>query len=398
MPFIYRAELGIHEADVLRQNQLADGDVRAALQWMVGQLSAGALPDVRDNLASEDGSPVIGEETRPHDLIAWRITDNWQTEFAESWTPSNRDLAGVLREILKSVDVWTQGPRSRGYLVYVRDFLREMGVTVDLVDADGVPLTGEGALSAQALKELDRHTEKGYELLQKGRYKRAERMFEKSLEIATGDATLCRLATVYAMTDRNEEAFETLMHVIENWDSAYDVYYNLGQAAIQTWRMGRALWAVRECLRRGRSEMDGEMLTEVQERIRLLRTGLREMQGEWGRRLPLAKLMEHEETYHQATLTMGEGRFEEAEELFRRSIELNDRHYQSWGNLGVCLLQQERYDEAEEALRQALEINPSYEIARFNLETLPAARAGGPREMVMTNEVNRTKPSLKFLK
>ena len=143
--------------------------------------------------------------------------------------------------------------------------------------------------------------------------------------------------------------------------------------------------------------MDGEMLAKVKEHIHLLRTGLREMQGEWGRRLPLAKLMEHEETYHQATLAMGEGRFEEAEELLRRSIELNDRHYQSWGNLGVCLLQQGYYDEAEEALRQALEIHPSYEIARFNLEALPAARTGGPHEMVMTNEVNRTKPSLKFL-
>jgi Flp pilus assembly protein TadD len=54
----------------------------------------------------------------------------------------------------------------------------------------------------------------------------------------------------------------------------------------------------------------------------------------------------------------------------REAARLNPRSYQSFGNIGVCLLKLNRNEEAREALEQALEINPKYAIALNNLRIL----------------------------
>ena len=66
-------------------------------------------------------------------------------------------------------------------------------------------------------------------------------------------------------------------------------------------------------------------------------------------------------------------RFTEAEEAYRRAIELQPKFADAWNNLGTCLRELKRPEEAETAYRKALELNP--EQSRHARQS----RARGPR-------------------
>jgi len=96
---------------------------------------------------------------------------------------------------------------------------------------------------------------------------------------------------------------------------------------------------------------------------------------------------------------MEHGENTRAVELFREAVTVNDRHHQSWGNLGACLLHIGELDEGEPALRQALTIKPDYEFAQSNLKALAEVRAGrvAPQlPMLIANKPTFKQPGLRF--
>jgi tetratricopeptide (TPR) repeat protein len=60
-------------------------------------------------------------------------------------------------------------------------------------------------------------------------------------------------------------------------------------------------------------------------------------------------------------------RTEEAEEAYRKAIELDPKHAQAYYTLGVVLGMQDRTEEAEEAYRKAIELDPNHAKAYYNL-------------------------------
>jgi tetratricopeptide (TPR) repeat protein len=123
---------------------------------MLGVLAAeDTIASLQTGPIGTEGQWLVRRDVKPRDLIVSRIAFNWQTQSASSWAPANADLSGVLREVLKSMDVWSRGPQSRGYLAYLRDFLEQGGLQVSLLDENGVPLSSQGSsLDDQSLNEL----------------------------------------------------------------------------------------------------------------------------------------------------------------------------------------------------------------------------------------------------
>jgi tetratricopeptide (TPR) repeat protein len=131
------AELGIHEADLAWQSELIDSDVFGALRWLINELARGRLP-FRDLDAGDWALKLVtGGGTKPQDLIVSRILANWERESAGLGGLANAELVSVLRQVERSVRVWTRSADSRGYLACLRGFLHERGLQIDLVDAEG---------------------------------------------------------------------------------------------------------------------------------------------------------------------------------------------------------------------------------------------------------------------
>lgn len=63
-------------------------------------------------------------------------------------------------------------------------------------------------------------------------------------------------------------------------------------------------------------------------------------------------------------------KFKEAEDAFKKAIELDPDYELSHYLLGMCYYEQKRYDEATEIFNKVLKINTRYKPAQFGLETI----------------------------
>jgi tetratricopeptide (TPR) repeat protein len=252
------------------------------------------------------------------------------------------------------------------------------------------------ARNEQTLARREELSRAGYGAVERGDYPAAERDFRRALAIAEGDATLFGLGVVCAMTDRTEEAFHLFERAVNMNGDDPDYWYNLGNAARLTMRPARALRAFERCLALGLE--DRSLQRETEGHVQLLRKVIGEMQRDWGSHLSVEELMRHEDLFKRATEAMEREEYAMAAERFRESIALNERHYQSWGNLGTCLLGLGDLDGAERALRRALEIKPSYEPAEVNLETVEHVRAGEPLPpmVVINKNLRQSTPHLRI--
>jgi len=80
-------------------------------------------------------------------------------------------------------------------------------------------------------------------------------------------------------------------------------------------------------------------------------------------------------------------KWEEAIACFKDCLKIVKRHYQSYGNMGLCYAKLGRKEQAIAALDRALEINPRYEPAIVNREMIFGLKAGekipdGPIETI----------------
>ena len=101
-----------------------------------------------------------------------------------------------------------------------------------------------------------------------------------------------------------------------------------------------------------------------------LKTGKSEFKKDLYQKLGELKIIQKNDfhSYSQLGIQAQESRdYEKAIELFKKSIELNDKYYKSWLNLGACYLKLNKLDEAKAALLQAVALSPSDYSAHNNL-------------------------------
>ena len=126
VPAMFRAELGIHETDVIARREITDHDVRSALREAILQIRRGQFSDFEE---------VAGQtqfEGDTEELIIWNIRRQWGDLFQTFPSPGRDNLVGVLRTILGSIDVWGSiHPESRGYLDYIEEFVQKAGAAVE---------------------------------------------------------------------------------------------------------------------------------------------------------------------------------------------------------------------------------------------------------------------------
>lgn len=121
-----RAELGIYETFVMTDRELTDRIVHSALEKLILRMRKGPQPPVEEE---ESVRHVEGEED---ELVISNLRRNWQDLFETEPRPSRDTLVGVLRTILRSVELWkSASPTSRGYLRHIEGFLtKSLGVSV----------------------------------------------------------------------------------------------------------------------------------------------------------------------------------------------------------------------------------------------------------------------------
>ena len=77
-----------------------------------------------------------------------------------------------------------------------------------------------------------------------------------------------------------------------------------------------------------------------------------------------------EQSFDLAVQHYQKGNFQEAENLYRKILEANPKHYQSLGYLGLLAKQFKKYDISKRLLEKVIQINPNLAEARNNLGLL----------------------------
>lgn len=305
----------------------------------------------------------------------------------EPWDAPRRAIEPILRDVLP--------PTSRILQPLRADVPIEP--TFELSPRKDKAADDRGHHGERTLDRMEEITQEGFAFIQHKDFAAAERAFRRVLAAAEGDAAVYGLGIVCGMTNRTEEAFQLFNRAVEINAKDADYWYNLGMAAKRTWRLSRSLQAYERCLEVGLKGRD--LKREVEESIRILRQGIADMQKEWGKQLSREEMIRHEDLFTRGVAAMERGEYTRAVELFREAVTVNERHHQSWGNLGACLLQGDELDEGEQALRHALALKPDYEFAQFNLQSLAVARASGnaPKlPMLIPNQLTFKQPGLRF--
>jgi tetratricopeptide (TPR) repeat protein len=316
------------------------------------------------------------------DANATQITLDEIESQNEPWDTARREIEPLLREVLP--------PTSRTLQLLRANVRAEP--TFELAPRKDRTVDDRGHLGERTIDRLEQITQEGFVSFHRGDYAGAERAFRRVLAVAEGDGALFGLGLVCAMTNRTEEAFQSFNRTVEVYDTDEKYWYNLGIAAAHTGRMSRALQAFERCLELGLKERNEKR--EVEEHIRLLRQGVTDLQKEWGKQLAREELIRHEDLFARGVAALEHGEHTRAVELFREAVTVNDRHYQSWSNLGACLVQLGELDEGEEALRQALVVKPDYEFAKANLNELAEIRVSGtpPKPLTLIGNKPTFKP------
>jgi superkiller protein 3 len=208
---------------------------------------------------------------------------------------------------------------------------------------------------------------------------------------------LDRLGSAYAMLQQFSQAYAVTTAVITLAPDNAMYWFNRGMAARFTARIGRSL---RDFERAAELDRDGVLGDKLADELAVARDMVDSSLALRGPGFTLEQLVEQEELFQQAGEAMTEGRWADAEAMFRQVIVMADVLPQPQGNLGLCLMMQRRFDEAEAALRRALEIEPRYTLARQNLAGMPEIRASGklPQIKVMSPfEGKKMKQTISFL-
>jgi tetratricopeptide (TPR) repeat protein len=184
---------------------------------------------------------------------------------------------------------------------------------------------------------------------------------------------LALLGLAHGMLKHYQQSYDAFSEAIDIDPTVAEFWHNRGLACHYMTRPGEAVRNFERAVELSKNETS-EMARKFAQQLEEERQELQEAMQSHETGITFEQYLEREQRFTQALRLVRQGKWQEAERLFRQLTETGSRIPSYWGNLGVCLMMQFRYDEAEEVLKQALAIEPDYPVARDNLKKLPEVR------------------------
>lgn len=127
---------------------------------------------------------------------------------------------------------------------------------------------------------------------------------------------------------------------------------------------------MKEVIRIGNDE---KLVSEAKRKLDDLERMVRKDKG-----FNLDTYVKNNEIYNKAFSALERRDFREAISKFRRVLDTDPKHVQSWGNLGIAYAALGKRTKALECLDKALEIDPKYEPAQVNRMAIEDMIEGEP--------------------
>lgn len=225
------------------------------------------------------------------------------------------------------------------------------------------------------------------ELVEQGQVEKGKMMILDLMKEHPGNHTVhFGLGVVYAKQEQYDEAIACFEKATDIFPYFVEGHFNKAVAYKEKLDPVGAVRAFQKVIELG--DPKDELVGEANRFIAILEKSLRETGG-----IDLDTYLEGEGIFNEAFSCMKAKEWGRALDGFKKVLEKNKNHVQSYGNTGLCYAQLGRKQEALEALDKALEIDPSYEPAISNRIVIACLREGEALPMRKMVEVEYYKDS-----
>jgi tetratricopeptide (TPR) repeat protein len=176
------------------------------------------------------------------------------------------------------------------------------------------------------------------------------------------------MGVCHVLQDKFEEAIEFFKRAVAIFPYLTEAHFNMAMAYMKLADIGGVVGALREVIRVGSNE---DLISEARRRLADLEKMAMELKG-----FNLDTYVNNSRIYSKAFAALQNQEFMLAINLFKRVLETDSKHVQSWGNLGLAYAGIGERDKALECLDKALELDPGYEIAVVNRISIERMRDG----------------------
>ncbi|MFP4087246.1 MAG: tetratricopeptide repeat protein, partial [Desulfobacteraceae bacterium] len=220
-------------------------------------------------------------------------------------------------------------------------------------------------------EEVDEAVERALALVEKGDFKKAQRMLHDLEKRHPGNhMVMYGLGTAYAFEENFDDAIAYFEKAVEIFPYFVEAYYNLGTAYQKTMDLRRCVHCMQRVIEIGSNET---LVQAAENSIRFLEETVAS-----GSHIKLDEFLKAQELFDAAFSQMEKGQWELAIAGFQKCLKINSDLPQSYGNMGICYAQLGKKSEALAALDKALEIDPRYEPAIVNKAMIEKISEGEP--------------------
>ena len=183
---------------------------------------------------------------------------------------------------------------------------------------------------------------------------------------------------VYQLLVKDEpaEALTFFQRAVDIFPYFVEGHYNLAGCATKQGDIRKAVESLRKTIR---YTDDDDIASRAREQLKFLETTVMEN----GPFATLDAYMASQKTFEEAFEALARNDFQPAAEGFRKVLEQNPEHVQSYGNLGLAYAGLGRKASALEALGKALALDPNYAPACSNRRIIETMEEGRPHIMPM---------------
>lgn len=226
-------------------------------------------------------------------------------------------------------------------------------------------------------EELEDQVDQALAISERGRTKEAASTLEGLVRKHPKNHTVhFGLGVVAAQEERYEEA-------LKHFDLAVSIFPHFTAAwfnkATTQFKLGDYTGGIRSLQETVSSGMDKDIVKMARDRLSELELSIRKDRG-----LILEDYLKAADLFEKAFSLMQKKQWQEASKLFQDVLEIDPRHVQSWGNLGLLHATVGEKEKALDCLDRALALDPRYEPARMNRIAIERIEEGEPLEVPAT--------------
>lgn len=220
-------------------------------------------------------------------------------------------------------------------------------------------------------EEVEDAVDGAMSLVEKGEIKKARNILHGlEKQHAKNHLVMYGLGTACAIEGNLEDAIVYFEKAIDIFPYFVEAYYNLGAAYQKKFDLRRSVDCMRKVIEIGTDE---NLVLKARDSIRFLEEGVLKTSH-----ITLDKFLKAQRVFEAAFAHMEKGRWDRAVADFQKCIEINRKHPQSYGNMGICYAELGEKSKALASLDKALEFDPEYEPAIANKLIIKKMREGEP--------------------